>query len=223
VSALPGEAERAVQQASRLIDLPERPQDHSQPAVVAATAAPAQAGTEPQIWIGLQEDGGAITPFPGPAMAFGTFGTNNSGLANPANIAPTPTVPLLQAATIDVSTVPGTLVVWMTASGNLGSNLPLGTQAFESSFRQNLLPTGWTVQVDTFLDPENGVFTTAIPLSSHLFRASDPTFDQTVRADPGNGFYSVTARFTISANDIVGSTNTTADMLPSGGCRLFDC
>ena len=32
VSALPGEAERAVQQASRLIDLPERPQDHSQPA-----------------------------------------------------------------------------------------------------------------------------------------------------------------------------------------------
>src|SRR5262245_65070131 len=31
VSALPGEAERAVQQASRLIDLPERPQDHSQP------------------------------------------------------------------------------------------------------------------------------------------------------------------------------------------------
>src|ERR1700738_3372220 len=31
-SALPGEAERAVQQASRLIDLPERPQDHSQPA-----------------------------------------------------------------------------------------------------------------------------------------------------------------------------------------------
>ena len=56
----------------------------------------------------------------------------------------------------------------MTASGNLGANLPLGTQAFESSFRQNLLPDGWTVQVDTFLDPADGVFTTAIPLSSHL-------------------------------------------------------
>jgi hypothetical protein len=32
MSASPGEAERAVQQASRLIDFPERPQDHSQPA-----------------------------------------------------------------------------------------------------------------------------------------------------------------------------------------------
>ena len=32
VTTLPGEAERAVQQASRLIDFPERPQDHSQPA-----------------------------------------------------------------------------------------------------------------------------------------------------------------------------------------------
>src|SRR5215472_13423304 len=95
---------------------------------------------------------------------------------------------------------------------NLGANLPLGTQKFESSFRQNLLPSGWTVQVDTFLDPADGVFTTAIPLSSHLFHASDPTFDQIVQADPGNGLYSVTARFTISANGVVGSTNITADI-----------
>ena len=57
-----------------------------------------------------------------------------------------------------------------------------------------------------------GIFTTAIPLSSHLFHASDPTFDQIVRADPGSGFYSVTARFTISANGVVGSTHTTADI-----------
>ena len=113
-----------------------------------------------------------------------------------------------------MSIVPGTLVVWMTASGNAAGNLPLGTQAFESSFRQNLLPTGWTVQVDTFLDPANGIFTTTIPLSSHLFHASDPTFDQIVRADPGPpaALYSVTARFTISANDVVGSTNTIADI-----------
>src|SRR5262249_43512858 len=64
---------------------------------------------------------------------------------------------------------------------------PLGTQAFESSFTQNLLPDGWTVQKDTFLDPADGVFTTAIPLSSHLFTASNLTFDQVVPADPGNG------------------------------------
>ena len=101
-------------------------------------------------------------------------------------------------------------MVWMTTTGNLGANLPLGTQKFESSFRQNLLPDGWTVQVDTFLDPSNGVFTTAIPLSSHLFHASDPTFDQIVRADPGSGFYSVTERFTITASSVFGSTTTSA-------------
>jgi hypothetical protein len=69
-----------------------------------------------------------------------------------------------------------------------------------SSFTQNLLPDGWTVQVDTLLDPTDGIFTTAIPLLSHLFRASDPTFRRIVQADPGNGFYSVTERFTITAS-----------------------
>ena len=68
---------------------------------------------------------------------------------------------------IDATFIPGTLVVWMTVTGNLG--VPLGTPGFESSFTQNLLPGGWTVQVDTFLDPTDGIFTTAIPLSSHLF------------------------------------------------------
>jgi hypothetical protein len=82
----------------------------------------------------------------------------------------------------------------------------------ESSFRQNLLPDGWTVQVDTFLDPANGIFTTAIPLSSHLFHASDPTFDQIVQADAGSGFYSVTERFIISANSVIGSTNITGEI-----------
>jgi hypothetical protein len=97
----------------------------------------------------------------------------------------------------------------MTSTGN---NVALGRQAFESSFTQNLLPAGWTVQVNTFLDPADGVFTTAIPLSSHLFTASDRTFHQVVRADAGNGFYSVTERFTITANGVVGITNTTADI-----------
>ena len=85
---------------------------------------------------------------------------------------------------------------------------------FESSFTENLLPDGWTVQVDTFLDPADGIFTTAIPLSSHLFTASDLTpFDQIVPADPGNGqFYSVTARFTITANGVEGAANATADL-----------
>src|SRR5215471_5183118 len=176
---------------------------------MAAAAAPVQA--DPQLFVGTQENGGPIIMYPtGPLGPFSH--TIFTGLPNPAEIAPTPNVPLLQGVTVETSMTAGTLVVWMTATGNLGANLPLGTQAFQSSFRQNLLPDGWTVQVDTFLDPADGLFTTAIPLSSHLFHASDPTFDQTVRADSGSGLYSVTARFTISANGVVGSTNTTADI-----------
>ena len=183
--------------------------------VMAAAAAPAQA--DPMHFIGLQEtDGGPIIPYQG-ASLYGTFLSNNSAFNNPAVIAPTPTFPLLTGATTNAvdptfigSTIPGKLVVWMTTTGNLGANLPLGTQKFESSFRQNLLPDGWTVQVDTFFDPSNGVFTTAIPLSSHLFHASDPTFDQIVQADPGSGFYSVTERFTITASSVFGSTTTSA-------------
>jgi hypothetical protein len=41
---------------------------------------------------------------------------------------------------------------------------------------------------------------------------SDPIFHQIVRADPGNGFYSVTERFTITASSVVGVSNTTADI-----------
>jgi hypothetical protein len=59
---------------------------------------------------------------------------------------------------------------------------------------------------------QNPIFTTAIPLSSYLFTASDRTFDQVVRADAGNAFYSVTARFTIANNGIDGISNTTADI-----------
>src|SRR5262249_521738 len=145
--------------------------------VMAAAAVPAQA--DPMHFIGLQEtDGGPITPYQS-ASLYGTVLSNNSAFNNPARVAPTPPFPLLTRATANAvdptfigSTIPGKLVVWMTTTGNLGANLPLGTQKFESSFRQNLLPDGWTVQVDTFLDPSNGVFTTAIPLSSHLFHAA---------------------------------------------------
>jgi hypothetical protein len=97
------------------------------------------------LFIGLQEDGvngGAITMDLFPAQtAYGTFyNTTNTGVHNPENIAVTPSVPLLSGNAIDASFIPGTLVVWMTVTGNLGANLRLGTQAFESSFTQNLLP-----------------------------------------------------------------------------------
>jgi hypothetical protein len=172
--------------------------------VMAAATAPAQA--DPQLSIGLQVNGGAISLCPCSALG-GFFSSINSGFVTAALA----TIPPLVGNTIDVSSTPGTLAVWMTATGNLASNVPI-PQTFESSFTQNLLPAGWTVQVDTFLDAADGVFTTAIPLSSYLFTASDRTFDQVVPADPGNGLYSVTERFTITANGVAGVSNTSADI-----------
>src|SRR5262249_26822995 len=97
--------------------------------VVAVAAVPAQA--DPQIFIGLQApgvNGGAITMFARPqGVCYGTFShSNNIGQANPADIPPTSTLPLLSGATIDVTSVAGRLVVWMTGTGNLGANLPSG-------------------------------------------------------------------------------------------------
>jgi hypothetical protein len=80
--------------------------------IMVAAAAPAQA--DPQLFLGLQAagvNGGAITmeaPVGGD-NAYGTFShIDISGLANPADIPPTPTLLLLQAFTIDMSTIPGT-------------------------------------------------------------------------------------------------------------------
>jgi hypothetical protein len=87
-----------------------------------------------------------------------------------------------------VAFTPGTLVVWITGSGNLGASLPLGTQAFESSFRQNLLPDGWTVQVDTFLDPANGVFTTAFRYRAICFTLPTRPLTKLFGPTPETGF-----------------------------------
>jgi hypothetical protein len=106
--------------------------------VMVAAAVPAQAI---DLVIGLQQDGvngGAITD---PPHFSGTFyNTTNSGVHNPENIGLTPSVPLLSGNAIDATFTSGTLVVWMTVTGNLG--VPLGTPGFESSSTQNLLPDG---------------------------------------------------------------------------------
>jgi hypothetical protein len=94
--------------------------------VMVAAAVPAQAI---DLLIGLQQDGvngGAITINPFQPAGYGTFfNTTNSGVHNPENIALTPSVPLLSDNAIDATFTSGTLVVWMTVTGNLGANLPL--------------------------------------------------------------------------------------------------
>jgi len=187
--------------------------------VMAATAVPAQA--DPQLWIGLQApgvNGGNITPFAGGTVEYGHFGVRPAGGFASGQL---PTAPPLLADAMVVSVdTPGTLIVWITITGYL----PLGAQALESSFTQNQLPEGWTVRVETFLDPNNGVFSTAVPLSSHLFTDKrKETFHEVVPVNLGTVFYSVTVRFTYASGGVgtgpefggrvtFGSTITTADI-----------
>jgi hypothetical protein len=183
--------------------------------IMVAATAPAQA--DAQLFVGLQEagfNGGAIA-IPGnfnPATnGYGTFGvSDNSGHCCYPGSGDRPIFNQLLGTTIDVANTPGTLVVWMTTTGHMA----FPSLDFESSFTQNLLPAGWTVQVDTFFDPADGIFTTTIPLASHLFTASDRTFHKTVRGvDTSHGLYSVTERFTINAITGGGAgTITTADI-----------
>jgi hypothetical protein len=178
--------------------------------IMVAATAPAQA--DAQLFVGLQEagfNGGAITMTD--FSAYGTFGvSDNSGHCCYPGSGDLPIFNQLLGTTIDVAATPGTLVVWMTTTGHMA----FPSLDFESSFTQNLLPAGWTVQVDTFFDPADGIFTTTIPLASHLFAASDRTFHKTVRdVDTSHGLYSVTERFTINAITGGGAgTITTADI-----------
>src|SRR5215213_4224934 len=126
------------------------------------------------ITIGLQEagvNGGAITPVAvgiGSAaiqtLPYGTFSANTvDGTGRP--ILPLPDV--LDSSSLNVSsTAAGTLRVYVTSQNNNDvSNVWL------SAFTSNRLPTGWSVTEQTFLDPANGLFSTAIALGTAVFNA----------------------------------------------------
>lgn len=119
---------------------------------------------------------------------------------------------LLNGNTIDAILAGGAasaVNVWVTSIGNL---IPTGLQSLLSSFTQNELTAGWTVQAFTYADNGNTAYGTQQLLADTLFSSSDPPdVLQTATADLGAGPYSLTERWLITAPG-AGDTNNTTDI-----------
>lgn len=177
--------------------------------VLLSTVAAASAAT---VTIGLQQagvNGGAITTVASGAGAanisnlpYGSFSSNTvDGTGKP--ILPAPDV--LDSNSLNVTTgTAGTLRVYITSQNNTDvSNVWL------SSFTSNRLTSGWSVTEQTFLDPANGLFSTAIALGSAAFSGLGTSAAAAIAASGGN--YSVTHLYTIVSNG-VGVANSTINL-----------
>lgn len=164
------------------------------------------------VTIGLQEagvNGGVITPVAvgvGSAniatLPYGTFTANTvDGTGRP--ILPLPDV--LDSSSLNVSSSSaGTLRIWVTSQNNNDvSNVWL------SAFTSNRLPAGWSVTEQTFLDPANGLFSTAIALGTAVFNAIGTSASAAIAASGNN--YSVTHLYTIVATGL-GTANSTINL-----------
>jgi hypothetical protein len=149
--------------------------------------------------IGLVAGAGAPALVAGPSVGsvnftslanFGVF-TANDVSATGRPITPLPNI--LGSTSLNIaSSGPGTLRVYVTSQGNTDAS-----NAWISTFTSNSLPTGWLVTEQTFLDPNNGLFTTPIQLGSAVFNAIGTSVASALAASGNN--YSVTHLYTIVA------------------------
>jgi hypothetical protein len=168
------------------------------------------------ISVGLQEAGfgsplGSITNegigFNG---AYGTFS------ANIVSALPGIFPDLLNSNTLNTSSAtPGTLSVYVTIQG-----LTTPISSVLSSLTTNLLPAGWSVTEQTFLDTGNGLFTTSggsvTMLSSHTFTnppTAGPDTSKVNAAISSGSMYSITELYVITSSGLGGPANNTIDVV----------
>jgi hypothetical protein len=99
---------------------------------------------------------------------------------------------------------PGTLDVWVTSQ----DNIPLGP-SFMSGLTSNVLPAGWSVELKTWIGPDNNPFGTGTLIGDQTFTAIG-TSVQNGGALPSTP-YSVTAEYIITATG-GGSALSTIDV-----------
>jgi len=133
------------------------------------------------------DSSGVVTCIPPP---MGSFVTNiATGVGNPPN-----TNPVLLGSTLTNITVgAGTLDVWVTSQGNIPTLGP----GFLSNLTSNTLPAGWSVEMKTWIGPDDTMFGTGTLIGDHTFNSAD-VFSQVGFASPDNP-YSVTAEYIITA------------------------
>jgi hypothetical protein len=110
------------------------------------------------------------------------------GTGNPPLVLPT----LLGTVSQNIATGPGTLDVWVTSQ----DNVPLGP-SFISSLTTNILPPGWSVEMKTWIGPDDTAFGTGTLIGDHTL-SSIGTDMETGFASPDNP-YSITTEYIITA------------------------
>jgi hypothetical protein len=155
------------------------------------------------VTIGLQEagvPGGITTVATGSdnasvnGLSYGTFSANNiSATSTPLLPAPL----LLNSTSLNVTNTGGnnTLLVYITAQNVTQAT---GLNAYLSSFTENILQSGFSVTMSTYLDPFNGLFSGSLLNTATLTAIG--TNVQSQAADAGAGPYSLTEVYTINAN-----------------------
>jgi hypothetical protein len=185
-------------------------------AIFAATltsyAGTAGAGT---ISIGLQEAGyfgGATTTVNTGSSSAGVVGYNYGtfSLNNVSALGSTAPGSLFSNAINATTSSAGALTIYLTQQG---VTAPIKESNFLSSFTANLIPTGWTVKESTYFSSTNALYSGTL-LATTLFTHASTSVNFITPALVGNGPYSLTEIYTISATAGGGTTNNTIDLTP---------
>jgi hypothetical protein len=173
---------------------------------VAASFLWVSAANAVTVSIGLQQAGvnsGNISPVASgidtTVLFGGSYGTFTANAITANGSPPLSGSDLLGTTSSNISSsTAGVLSVWITAQ-NITS--PISTaMSFISSFTENILSGPITsVAESTFLDTGNGLWTTAIPLSSKSFSAIGTAVLASLSENTGAGPYSITERYIITA------------------------
>ena len=182
---------------------------------VAATVDAAKADT---ISIGWSEGGGVtslVSSSNGSASFSGALDNFNVNFTSGTGSPPQALPMLLDSNSFDLSTTGGgTIFIWVTESD---ISAPLtGIQPFVSSLTSNTLAVGTSVTLQTFIDANNGIFTTTTNLGGPVTFTTGPqtAVEQTNIALTGNP-YSITAMYEVTTSGN-GSANATIDVAVPG-------
>jgi hypothetical protein len=172
---------------------------------IALAAASITSANAALVTIGLQEagvNGGIIFAEPSGVGSSSFGGAYGTFILNTVNGTSAPFLAdSINGNSLNITGGAGTLNVFITAQG-----LTVPTSAFFSSFTENVLSAGVTVQELTFRDTANGLFTGTL-LSSTTFNSIGSNI-QTAFASAGPGPYSVTEEYIITVGAAGGSANS---------------
>ena len=170
--------------------------------------SPADADT---VSIGLQFNGGAITTVASgsPTASYsGSFGDFSTVQVSASGHTAFDGNTILNTNEIDGSSpTSGTLNVFITSLGNTWT---LGTQSVINSFTTNLITAGWTVTEQTFYSASNALYGGTLLGSQGFIVPGNETDVQTLAALLGNGPWSFTEEYMITASG-AGNVNNTID------------